>query len=193
MTQLQRLPTAKSVKALLDSLDLAPQHTKHIQAYITQLEQRVDKLEKILAEVNPEVDLDYDHSSVSDATPVDTQKPLILIIEDDVAINSMIKSIIESEGYSALSAETGQDGLDIAGHHTPDLLILDIHLPGMHGLDVIRNFKAVPRLEAVPIIMLTADLFKAEASFELGADEYIMKPIRKNQLMSYITKYLATV
>lgn len=193
MTQPTEQPTSQSIHQLLDTIDLDPQTIEQIRRYIESLEERITQLEDILADVNPELDLSYPSKTATTPPPAEIQKPLILIVEDDLAINAMIKSIVESEGYAALSAETGQDGLDIASHHTPNLIICDIHLPGMHGLEVVRNFKAIPRLENVPIIMLTADLFKAEASFELGADEYIMKPIRKNQLMSYITKYLATV
>lgn len=193
MSHLPNLPNRQSVETLLNHLTADADDIAHIRQYIESLHQRIDQLESVLADVNPDLDASHPQSINSPRTPPTNGKPLILIVEDDIAINTMIKSIVESEGYAALSAETGQDGLDLASKYTPDLIICDIHLPGMHGLDVVRNFKAIPRLENIPIIMLTADLFKADASFELGADEYVMKPIRKNQLMGYITKYLATV
>jgi len=193
MSHLPNLPTRQSVETLLNHLTADADDIAHIRQYIESLHRRIDQLESVLADVNPDLDASHSQSINSPRTPPTNGKPLILIVEDDIAINTMIKSIVESEGYAALSAETGQDGLDLASKYTPDLIICDIHLPGMHGLDVVRNFKAIPRLENIPIIMLTADLFKADASFELGADEYVMKPIRKNQLMGYITKYLATV
>ncbi len=193
MNQKSDHPTSDSVNQLLDSLDVDISKIQHIRDYIHQLENRIQQLEDILADVNPDIDI-LSSLPVESTKPADTDdKQLILIVEDDIAINHMVKSIVESEGYASITAETGQDGLDLAGRYTPHLIICDIHLPGMHGLEVIRHFKAIPRLEHVPIIMLTADLFKAEASFELGADEYLMKPIRKKQLMGYITKYLATV
>jgi DNA-binding response OmpR family regulator len=99
----------------------------------------------------------------------------ILIIEDEVELVKVLRSYIEQAGFSVLTAFRGDTGLSVWEHKRPDLVILDLNLPGMDGLDVAREIR---RKSATPIIMLTARVEETDEliGLELGADDYIAKP-----------------
>lgn len=202
MKPLPKKPSSESFRVALSELAGQEHYKLHIQSYIDTLENELkhlrlilDKMPTMPAHTTPNIEGDEKiaTSSPVNKAPHSTEKhakKTILIIDDDLAINAMIQTILQSVGYNVLSAETGQEGIDITQEYTPDLIICDIHLPGMHGLDLVRMFRQQAELANVPVLMLTADIFKADESFDIGADEYIMKPIRKNQLIQYVAKYL---
>lgn len=99
----------------------------------------------------------------------------ILIIEDEVELVKVLRSYIEQAGFSVLTAFRGDTGLSIWEHKRPDLVLLDLNLPGMDGLDVAR---AIRRKSETPIIMMTARVEETDEliGLELGADDYISKP-----------------
>lgn len=99
----------------------------------------------------------------------------VLIIEDEVELIKVLRSYMEQAGFSVLTAFRGDTGLSIWEHKRPDLVILDLNLPGMDGLDVAREIR---RKSATPIIMLTARVEETDEliGLELGADDYIAKP-----------------
>lgn len=99
----------------------------------------------------------------------------ILIIEDEPELVKVLRSYLEQAGFSVLSAGRGDTGLSIWEHKRPDLVILDLNLPGMDGLDVAREIR---RKASTPIIMLTARVEETDQliGLELGADDYIPKP-----------------
>ncbi|WP_028974018.1 response regulator [Spirochaeta cellobiosiphila] len=116
----------------------------------------------------------------------------ILIVEDDADILELIAYNLEAQGYKVLRAGNGENGLRQAKEKEPDLVILDIMLPGIDGLDVCRTIKSTPETGNIPIIMLTA---KSEDSdiitgLELGADDYIAKPFSPNILIARIRAVL---
>jgi DNA-binding response OmpR family regulator len=99
----------------------------------------------------------------------------ILIIEDEVELVKVLRSYLEQAGFNVLSAHRGDSGLSTWEQRQPDLVILDLNLPGMDGLDVAR---AIRRKANTPIIMLTARVEETDQliGLELGADDYITKP-----------------
>lgn len=99
----------------------------------------------------------------------------ILIIEDEVELVKVLRSYLEQAGFNVLSAYRGDSGLSTWEHRHPDLVILDLNLPGLDGLDVAR---AIRRKANTPIIMLTARVEETDEliGLELGADDYIPKP-----------------
>ncbi|WZO96670.1 winged helix-turn-helix domain-containing protein [Isosphaeraceae bacterium EP7] len=118
--------------------------------------------------------------------------PRILVIEDERALLEVLAYNLEREGFEVMTATDGQDGLRQAQLKLPDLVVLDLMLPVMPGLDVCRALKGEPRTRAIPIIMLTA---KAEESdeligFALGADDYVTKPYSLKVLVQRIRKEL---
>ena len=109
----------------------------------------------------------------------------ILIVEDDTVISDIIAYNLNKEGFRSLTAADGETGLSLARSEEPDLILLDVMLPGVNGFEVCRR---VRETSAVPIIMLTAregEDDKVEG-LELGADDYITKPFQMRELISRV-------
>lgn len=122
-------------------------------------------------------------------------KETILIVEDEKDIIKMIEYNLIKEGFKTLSARDGEDALDFAVRQYPDLVILDLMLPGMDGLDVCKNLKRDARTASIPIIMLTAKSQEADkiVGLELGADDYMTKPFSPRELIARIKAVLRRV
>lgn len=112
-------------------------------------------------------------------------KKKILIVEDEADILSLIEWHLQSEGYDTITARDGNKGLSIAVSEHPDLILLDIMLPGMNGLEVCKSLKKNSKTAALPIVMLTAKGEEVDriVGFELGADDYIVKPFSPRELI----------
>ncbi len=112
----------------------------------------------------------------------------ILVVEDEQDIRQLITLYLEKEGFRTVSAATGAEGLRQAKQGKPDLVILDLMLPEMDGLEVCKRLRSAPDTALLPIIMLTA---KAEESdtiigLELGADDYVTKPFSPKTLVARV-------
>ncbi|MEM7626993.1 MAG: response regulator transcription factor [Planctomycetota bacterium] len=116
----------------------------------------------------------------------------ILLVEDERDLLELLKYNLDREGYSVSTAETGEDGLKIVRTQPPDLILLDLMLPSMDGLEVCRSLKARPDTASIPVIMLTAKGEESDivAGLELGADDYITKPFSPRILMARIKAVL---
>ncbi len=117
-------------------------------------------------------------------------KSKILIVEDEPAMVAGLRDNFEYEGYEVISAEDGVTGLERALKDIPDLVVLDVMMPRMSGLDVCKQLKA--KRPAVPIIMLTArgqEIDKV-VGLELGADDYVTKPFSVRELMARVKAVL---
>ena len=120
----------------------------------------------------------------SDGQPAGDRKPRILIVEDEPAMVAGLRDNFEYEGYEVISAADGVAGLERALTDSPDLVVLDVMMPRMSGLDVCKQLKA--KRPSVPIIMLTArgqEIDKV-VGLELGADDYVTKPFSVRELMA---------
>ncbi len=102
----------------------------------------------------------------------------LLVVDDEEDILELLKYNLEREGYSVVTAQSGEDAVLTAGLESPDLILLDLMLPGINGLDVCRILSRGERTADIPIVMLTARAEEADivAGLELGADDYIAKP-----------------
>lgn len=114
----------------------------------------------------------------------------ILYIEDNEANAELVRTIGETAGYQVLIAYSGQEGLDIAQKHLPDLIVVDYHLPYMNGHEVVVTLRANDKTKHIPIMMLTADLYAYPDSLELGVDDYLNKPIRRNMFLNRVKRIL---
>jgi two-component system phosphate regulon response regulator PhoB len=112
----------------------------------------------------------------------------ILIIEDERALTEVLRYNLEREGYETIIAHEGQEGLRKAQTLLPDLVLLDLMLPTMNGLDVCRELKAGERTRDIPVIMLTAKAEETDqvVGFSMGADDYVTKPFSVKVLLQRI-------
>ncbi|MGQ9660791.1 MAG: response regulator transcription factor [Kiritimatiellia bacterium] len=119
------------------------------------------------------------------------QKPRILVVEDDEALRLGLEENLKAVGYAVITAADGPEALRLGLEAAPDLIILDIMLPGFSGYDVCRRLRE--RGKQMPIIMLTArhDEFDKLHGFELGADDYVTKPFSINELLARVKAVLA--
>jgi len=121
-----------------------------------------------------------------------TQQKTILVVEDEKDILQLVKLYLEKERFRVVTAMTGLDGLKQVAEEHPDLVVLDLMLPEMNGLDVCKRIRAKTETAMLPIIMLTA---KAEESdtvigLELGADDYVTKPFSPKALTARVKALL---
>ena len=116
---------------------------------------------------------------------------LILVVDDEIGIVKQARDYLEHGGFRVLSAHDGQEALHRARQRRPDLIVLDLHLPVLDGLDVCRTLR---RESDVPIVMLTARADEADRliGLELGADDYITKPFSPRELAGACACGLAT-
>jgi DNA-binding response OmpR family regulator len=118
--------------------------------------------------------------------------PKILIVEDDPDILELLHFNLEKNGYSTVRAESGELAIQLAQKQLPDLVLLDLLLPGLNGLEVCRRLKRDPVLRNTPIIMVTAkgEEMDRVIGLELGADDYIVKPFSIREIILRIQKIL---
>ena len=111
--------------------------------------------------------------------------PRILVVDDDPAINEMLTIVLEAEGFETESVTDGAEAVPMFRSYEPDLILLDLMLPGMNGVDICREIR---KESAVPIVMLTAktDTVDVVLGLESGADDYITKPFKPKELVARI-------
>ncbi|MBN9386423.1 MAG: EAL domain-containing protein [Chloroflexi bacterium] len=116
----------------------------------------------------------------------------ILIIEDDDIIIATARDLLEAEGYEVITAETGQQGIDLAQQQIPDLIICDVMMPGVDGHHVLGALRTIPETNAIPFIFLTAKADKSDIrqGMKLGADDYLTKPYNRIDLLDAISSRL---
>jgi DNA-binding response OmpR family regulator len=123
-------------------------------------------------------------------TSTDQQTELTaLVVEDDKAVSQLIRLYLAQAGFRVLAAEDGLVGLDMALAESPDIILLDLNLPGMDGIDVCRN---VRKESLVPIIMVTARVEEDDrlTGLDLGADDYVSKPFSPRELVARVNAVL---
>lgn len=119
-------------------------------------------------------------------------KPKIVLIEDEADIADLLKLQAEIEGYKMISESDGLNGYQTIEKEKPDLVVLDLMLPGMSGLDVCRKMKGHPDLKNIPVIMISAKSEEVDVvvGLELGADDYVTKPFSPKILFSRVKAVL---
>ena len=116
----------------------------------------------------------------------------ILIVEDEHDIRELVSYTLENEGYNTLKAPDGHTGLELARKNKPDLILLDIMLPDIDGLEVCRKIKRDEAVGGIPVIMLTAKSEDSDvvSGLELGAEDYITKPFSPRVLVARLRAVL---
>src|SRR5579864_8477307 len=116
----------------------------------------------------------------------------ILIIEDDADIRELIKFNLEQESYAVEEAATGAEGLDRIKRRQPDLVLLDLMLPGMPGLEICRVLRGSKDTASLPILIVTAKGTEVDKvlGLEMGADDYVVKPFSPRELLARVKAVL---
>ena len=116
-------------------------------------------------------------------------KKKVLVVDDDCEIRELLADYLQVEGYQVIIAYDGQNALDLARHHTPDLIVLDIMMPGLDGFEVCRILR---HESPVPILMLSARQEEADKllALGLGADDYISKPFSPREVVARVKAQL---
>ncbi|MGC8906558.1 MAG: response regulator [Desulfomonilaceae bacterium] len=119
-------------------------------------------------------------------------KEKILVVDDEADILDLVGYNLTREGYRIKTASTGEEALRKIKEDPPDLILLDLMLPGMDGFDVCKELKSDPRTAAIPIVMLTAKTGEADqvAGLELGSDDYVVKPFSPSILLARVRAVL---
>jgi DNA-binding response OmpR family regulator len=119
----------------------------------------------------------------------------ILVVEDDEIVSKTIERVLRGEEFKVSVAKSGVEGLQVARRHVPDLVVLDVIMPGMDGYTVCREMRADPLLAEVPILFLTAKIKDEDKiiGFKAGADDYLGKPFNIDELLLRIRAILRRV
>jgi DNA-binding response OmpR family regulator len=114
--------------------------------------------------------------------------PIVLVADDSRTVLSMVTSRLERRGYEVVTAANGEDALQLARQRVPTLVILDVEMPGIDGLEVTRRLRAEPATSEVPIVLLTSldEEMAVVAGFAAGATGYITKPFSPQELEDQI-------
>jgi putative two-component system response regulator len=124
--------------------------------------------------------------------PLGLDRELVLIAEDDIANQALLARLLERAGYRSLAVGDGRDAIRAVMEESPDLVLLDIGLPGMSGLDVCRRLRADTRTVALPIILVTGQTSSRDvvAGLDAGADDFVRKPYDEAELMARVRSVL---
>lgn len=117
----------------------------------------------------------------------------LLIVDDDLDTLRLVGLMLKKVGYQIVSSSSGPQALELASTEMPDLVLLDVMMPGMDGLEVARRLKADEKTQRIPILMFSAkgELDDRVAGFEAGADDYVIKPTHPNDLQTHVKNLLS--
>jgi DNA-binding response OmpR family regulator len=118
--------------------------------------------------------------------------PRILVVDDDQDLRDLVRIKLHSAGYEVVTATDGREALAEVHRRLPDLVVLDVSMPEVSGIEVCRQLRAMPRTESLPIVMLTARTQVSDevAGFNAGADMYLAKPFSPRTLLARIETLL---
>ena len=117
---------------------------------------------------------------------------MVLVVDDEKDLVELVKYHLEKEGLKCLEARDGETALQLAKERTPDLMVLDLMLPGVDGLEVCRKLRKDPKTSSIAIIMLTAKAEEVDriVGLEMGADDYMVKPFSPRELVARVKAVL---
>jgi two-component system cell cycle response regulator DivK len=115
---------------------------------------------------------------------------VILIVEDNERNLKLVRDVLQVKGYETLEAVTGEDGVRLAVEHKPDLVLMDIQLPGMNGIEALGVLRANPITAKIPVIAVTASVMQQDRKMitEAGFDAYVGKPINLKEFLDAVRK-----
>jgi two-component system, cell cycle response regulator DivK len=113
---------------------------------------------------------------------------LILIVEDNEKNLKLVRDVLRVKGYATIEATNAEDGIALANEHKPDLILMDIQLPGMNGIDALRVLRADPATAGIPAIAVTASVMQQDRNLitDAGFDGYVGKPINLKEFLDAV-------
>jgi PleD family two-component response regulator len=116
----------------------------------------------------------------------------ILIIDDDIDTTNLLESIIKTKGHQPVSVNNSMSAVEAANSANPDLILLDIMMPGINGIQLCKMFQSIPELKHIPIIIVSAlnDIGSKKDAFKAGAKDFITKPLRPTELNQKIMYWI---
>ena len=113
---------------------------------------------------------------------------LVLIVEDNEKNLKLVRDVLQVKGYQTIEAGTAEDGLKLARERMPDLVLMDIQLPGMNGIDALKALRADPATAAIPVVAITASVMQNDRQQIVGAgfDGFIEKPVNLKNLLDTV-------
>lgn len=121
-----------------------------------------------------------------------SDKPVILVVDDDGPILALMRNLLREFGFHAVTVTDGEMALDAAQRQRPSLVLLDRHMPGMSGDEVVRQLRALPGFDRLPILILSGEPLSREELATLGADGSVQKPFDIKVLIDNIRRHLET-
>jgi len=117
---------------------------------------------------------------------------LILIVEDNEKNMKLVRDVLQAKGYATVEAVTGEDGVRLAAERKPDLILMDIQLPGISGIEALRRLRANAETAAIPAVAVTASVMQQDRNqiTEAGFDGYIVKPINLREFLETVRSML---
>jgi len=118
---------------------------------------------------------------------------VILIVEDNPRNMKLVRDVLQVKGHDTIEATTAEDGIVLATERNPDLILMDIQLPGMNGIDALRVLRGQPGTERIPVIAVTASVMQQDRKLitEAGFDGYVGKPINLAEFLNAVNDMLA--
>lgn len=112
----------------------------------------------------------------------------ILIVEDNEKNMKLVRDVLQAKGYATLEAVTGEDGVRLAAEHRPALVLMDIQLPGISGIEALKRLRAVPATASIPVIAVTASVMASDRRniTDAGFDGYVGKPLNLREFLDAV-------
>lgn len=125
-------------------------------------------------------------------TGTNNSRKRILVIEDKATSRELLRDTLEPRGYEVIEAVDGIDGLDKASTHKPDLILLDLHMPRLDGMEVLHTLRRDQRFQSTPVIAITASAMQGdrEKALAAGFNGYLTKPVSLDALRAEISKHI---
>jgi two-component system cell cycle response regulator DivK len=117
---------------------------------------------------------------------------VILVVEDNERNLKLLRDVLEYAGYDVRTARTAEDGISVAASELPDLVLMDLQLPGIDGMEALRRLRGSPLTASIPVVAVTAQAMKhdRERALEAGFDGYVEKPISVREFPDQVRKFL---
>ena len=115
---------------------------------------------------------------------------MILIVEDNEKNMKLVRDVLQAKGYKTLEAVTGEDGVRLAKEHRPELVLMDIQLPGINGIEALRQMRADPATASIPVIAVTASVMASDRRniTDAGFDGYVGKPLNLKEFLDAVAR-----